>query len=301
MKGALAIASIATLATKSLAQINYYGPDSLAPASATSSSAVPDAPYVTSSSAGPDTPYVTTSSGVSSSALAADAQAAYSPTVNSAGLPSVSPSSTGPVTVTTTLDECPTDSADPGMVTVTDGVTVTWCPECEHKGTTTVYTTTYLALCTSDKPYSLTQHTYTVTESCDGDMGSYTRSAGYIPQDFTVTTEQCDMCATPGPVTITEPCGCKATNGVPVAASATATPTGSPGAANHRASQAGGKYGPSMPYSGVPTSAPSTYPKGANWGNTTNIAPYTDAAASVHTSGLVALAAIAIGALAFML
>ncbi|KAF2480577.1 hypothetical protein BDY17DRAFT_312452 [Neohortaea acidophila] len=130
----------------------------------------------------------------------------------------VAPSNTS--TTTITQDSCPTNEVGPEtMITVTDGVTVTYCPRCEHMtmpvgpvGYTTVYTTTYEALC----PTGMTQSTYTITESCTEPTPTWIPGSRHIPPGFTVTTAQCTMCAeTPVPVTITEPCGCEAHEGTP--------------------------------------------------------------------------------------
>lgn len=131
---------------------------------------------------------------------------------------------------TTTVDSCPTESMET-MVTVTDGVTVTYCPECEMAGATmsskagytTVYTTTYESLC----PTGLVAETYTVTESCTEPTPTWTPGPKHIPQGFTVTQKECTVCAsTPTTVTITEPCGCEAHEGTqgPPQTPATTTP-----------------------------------------------------------------------------
>lgn len=144
----------------------------------------------------------------------------------------VSPSSSpAPVSYTTvTYDDCPTaDIAT--MITVTNGVTVTYCPECEHPttmpattkgpGHTTVYTTTYLSLC----PTGTVPVTYTVTETCEEETPTWTPGPSHVPQGFTVTVKECTVCdTTPVPVTITEPCDCEATSGTPVGPEPTGTP-----------------------------------------------------------------------------
>ncbi|KXT06345.1 hypothetical protein AC578_9149 [Pseudocercospora eumusae] len=140
---------------------------------------------------------------------------------------------TPPVSYTTvTYDNCPTSDIAT-MITVTNGVTVTYCPECEHEtpkptskkpGHTTVYTTTYLSLC----PTGTVPVTYTVTESCEEETPTWTPGPSHVPQGFTVTVKECTACEggdkTPIPVTITEPCDCEATSGTPVAPK----PTGQP-------------------------------------------------------------------------
>lgn len=130
------------------------------------------------------------------------------------------------------------------MITVTNGITVTYCPECEHSGTAlpsktpghvTTYTTTYLSLC----PTGTVPVTYTVTESCDEPEPTWTPGPSHIPQGYTVTVKDCTVChsdlskTSTIPVTITEPCGCDANEGttfVPTKkpAPATAKPTGEP-------------------------------------------------------------------------
>ncbi|KAK5112963.1 hypothetical protein LTR62_003785 [Meristemomyces frigidus] len=111
------------------------------------------------------------------------------------------------------------------LITITSGVTVTYCPECEMMsstasvpGHTTVYTTVYQSLC----PTGLVPQTYTITESCTEATPTWTPGPSHVPQDFTVTTKPCTVCGdSTTAVTITEPCGCKANEGTPVP-----TPTG---------------------------------------------------------------------------
>ncbi|KAJ8605006.1 hypothetical protein MRB53_041603 [Persea americana] len=137
------------------------------------------------------------------------------------------------------------------LITVTNGVTVTYCPLCDQGGAqptgppgsgspppppggetthTTVYTTVYESLC----PTGVTQQTYTITESCTGPTPSWNTDSNHIPPDFTVTVETCHVCeATPVPKTITKPCGCKASEGVTMPpnqpnAAPTPPPGGSP-------------------------------------------------------------------------
>lgn len=136
---------------------------------------------------------------------------------------------------TVTYDECPSASMET-MITVTNGITVTYCPECmDHHSTpkptgpgyTTVYTTTYMSLC----PTGMVPKTYTVTESCDEPEPTWTPGPSHIPQGFTVTEKVCHICdKTPTTVTMTEPCGCEAHEGKPgppTPSPAKATPTGS--------------------------------------------------------------------------
>ena len=116
--------------------------------------------------------------------------------------------------VTMTVDDCSSMPMET-MITVTEGTTVTYCPECDMGGPgyTTVYTTTYLSLC----PTGTVPATYTVTESCTGDHPTWTPGPSHIPQGFTVTEKVCHVCeSTPTTLTITEPCGCEAHEGTPV-------------------------------------------------------------------------------------
>ena len=134
---------------------------------------------------------------------------------------------------TVTYDDCPSASMET-MITITNGVTVTYCPKCEEMsstpgsgpGYTTVYTTTYESLC----PTGIVPATYTVTESCTEPTPTWTPGPSHIPQGFTVTTKECTVCAkTPTTVTITEPCGCEAHNGTPgPAPNNNPAPTGAP-------------------------------------------------------------------------
>ena len=183
-------------------------------------------------------------SGVAAAAMvarvAAQAPPVYGGSVSSSATPAVSPSASLPVSYTTvTVDDCPTSSYET-LITVTSGVTVTWCPECDHAsmttpttpkgpGYTTTYTTTYLSLC----PTGLVPATYTVTESCTDEQPTFAPGPSHIPNGFTVTVKECTACdKTQSMVTITEPCGCEATSGVPVppkttpAAPAGPSPTG---------------------------------------------------------------------------
>jgi hypothetical protein len=116
---------------------------------------------------------------------------------------------------TMTIEDCSSMPMET-MITVTEGTTVTYCPECDMTqgpGYTTVYTTTYMSLC----PTGTVPATYTVTESCTGETPTWTPGPSHIPQGFTVTEKVCHVCdKTPTTVTITEPCGCEAHEGTPV-------------------------------------------------------------------------------------
>ena len=125
------------------------------------------------------------------------------------------------------------------MVTITNGVTVTYCPKCEHESTssiiakptgpghTTVYTTVYSSLCST----GLVPVTYTVTESCSEATPTWASASDHVPDGFTVTTKQCHVCeATPVPVTLTEPCtgGCGKPAPPPATATDAPAPSGTP-------------------------------------------------------------------------
>ncbi|GAM89257.1 hypothetical protein ANO11243_072940 [Dothideomycetidae sp. 11243] len=168
----------------------------------------------------------------------------HSPALLLASLTIASAQYIRPVTVTQTISDCEAEPAET-MVTVTHTTTKTWCPACGPDSSSptgrpgsgpgneggdgvdiniTIYETVYSQLCTDGATWSLTPTTYTITESCDGAAGVATFPPGHIPADFTVSVGQCDQCATPGPVTITEPCGCRASEGVSLGP-AMATPT----------------------------------------------------------------------------
>lgn len=144
----------------------------------------------------------------------------------------VSSSTAMPVSYTTmTVDDCPSASLET-LITVTQGLTITYCPECEMGGSmapsstkkpghTTVYTTTYLSLCET----GTVPATYTVTESCEEETPTWTPGPSHVPNGFTVTVKECTVCdKTPVPVTITEPCDCEATSGTSIGPKLTQTP-----------------------------------------------------------------------------
>ena len=152
---------------------------------------------------------------------------------------------------TVTVDNCPTESAET-MITVTAGVTVTYCPDCHmtpggghgHPGYTTVYTTTYKSLC----PTGIVDKTYTITESCTEPEPTWTPGPKHIPQGFTVTTQVCHVCdKTPQTHTMTYPCGCEAHEGTP----------GPPPSHPKPTSPAGGSPPPNHP---APGGSPPSYP-----------------------------------------
>lgn len=141
---------------------------------------------------------------------------------------------TSPISyVTVTNDDCPTASIET-MITVTNGVTVTYCPECSHttaptpvetRGHTTIYTTAYLSLCST----GLVPVTHTITKSCTEATPTCTPGPSHVPQGFTFTVKDCTVCegahsTAPVQVTITEPCDCEATSGTSVGPAPTGTP-----------------------------------------------------------------------------
>ncbi|KAF2720325.1 hypothetical protein K431DRAFT_295350 [Polychaeton citri CBS 116435] len=158
---------------------------------------------------------------------------------------------------TVTIDDCPS-SVYESMVTITDGVTITYCPECESMGTTyppptsatptgpgftTVYTTTYQSYCPESS--TLVPVTYTVTESCAHPTPTWTPGPSHIPQGYTTTVVTCHQCAeTPTEVTITQPCDCEATEGTPVP---TPNPQPSPSATASNGPPPPGPPGPPGP------------------------------------------------------
>ncbi|KAK3071545.1 hypothetical protein LTR53_008412 [Teratosphaeriaceae sp. CCFEE 6253] len=153
-----------------------------------------------------------------------------SPPASSQASVTTAPPSTSYTTIT--YSDCPSSSMET-MITVTSNMTLTICPECAMAsssvpGHTTVYTTVYQSLC----PTGVVPATYMVTESCSEPTPTWTPGPSHIPQGFTVETMHCSVCETPGPVTITKPCGCEANEGVPVSTpAATTAPAsgGSPG------------------------------------------------------------------------
>ncbi|GAB7343934.1 hypothetical protein MBLNU457_1884t1 [Dothideomycetes sp. NU457] len=248
--------------------------------------------------------------------------------------------STGPTTVTTTVSTC--NSTPDSTVTISQIETITYCSMCEENNAATthvtVYTTVMGGICTDMGQFTTTPTTYTVTESCTDATPTWATGSTDIPQGFTVARYTCSTCDTATTMTVTEPCGCEATSGVPApASSAPATPAATP-AATTPVGRAGGSpsAGPSATtvtepcdecektpapssgsgfgagsaasqasYGSVVTSAagaPAPYSSGANWGNTSNITPFTGAAASFGFSGVSAtVLAAAIGLLAIAL
>ncbi|KAF2221494.1 hypothetical protein BDZ85DRAFT_301707 [Elsinoe ampelina] len=120
----------------------------------------------------------------------------------------------GPVYVTETISDCESEAPET-LITVTQGTTITYCPKCDHTPHTTIYTTVYESLCTTGNEWSMTPVTHIITESCEGPEPTWSTGANHIPPGYTVTVKDCNKCATPGPVTVTEKCGgCGATEGV---------------------------------------------------------------------------------------
>ncbi|GAB7349617.1 hypothetical protein MBLNU459_g0301t1 [Dothideomycetes sp. NU459] len=192
-------------------------------------------------------------------------------------------SSVMPVVVTMTIDDCESSSM-PTMITVTNGVTITYCPECEMAASesatatptiphTTIYTTTYMALCTTGASWYTTPQEYTVTESCTEATPTWSSGTGYVPQGFTTTEMMCHKCAeTPVPMTITMPCGCDETQGAgspPSAAASTTAPAAS------GSSESGGSAAPLN--SGAPGNSGAS--SGANGDSATPSASAGDSAA----------------------
>ena len=113
--------------------------------------------------------------------------------------------------ITTTIWEDPADctSAPTEWVTVTSGITISTCPLCTDMGPsaglTTVYTTTFLDICST----GFTNRVDTVTETCSGTTPTWPSSMGpsYMPQGYTTTVTVCTVCAhEPQTVTLTVPC-----------------------------------------------------------------------------------------------
>lgn len=173
--------------------------------------------------------------------VSAQAPPAYTSTPLVSSSAPVVPASTAPVSsaaisyTTVTYDDCPSQSIQT-VITETNGITVTYCPECSHESVTsaapsashtTVYTTVYSSLCST----GLVPVTYTVTEECAEPTPTWatgTAKDDHVPQGFTVTVKDCHVCdKTPVPVTITEPCkdGC----GKPAPPPATGAPAPSGG------------------------------------------------------------------------
>lgn len=174
-------------------------------------------------------------------------------------------------------DTC-TTPGESTIVTVTNGVTTTYCPLCEDMGPTgtpvgphtTVYTTYYDATCST----GLTKSTYTVTESCTEATPTWSSGPGYIPQGFTTTVVKCTACAEkPTDVTLTVPCtntptsAPPATNpGAPLAGTPGATPPGAPSAPppGLPGPPAGAPPPPPGPPSGPPPGPPPAAPAPAS-------------------------------------
>jgi len=119
------------------------------------------------------------------------------------------------------INNCTLTSTLPGIQTITDIITSTYCPVCDSaKSTggvyTTVYETEYLAVC----PTGLTSSVYTVTNTCTGTTPIDTSTC---PPGFTTTTVGCN-CPASSTVTITTPVAASNTGALTV----TACPTDEP-------------------------------------------------------------------------
>ena len=192
--------------------------------------------------------------------VALAARASAQSTTSSPPVPTLTSSATGSYTTIFEYDSCTSTAAT--VVTVTNGVTVTYCPLCPGESatfhppaasvttTTTVFTTVCDAFCST----GLCPTTYTVTDVC---TASPTCSFGpsYVAPGFTQTVTVCTVC---GPVPIT------ATLTVPCSDGSTASP---PYPTGSRASCPGGAQCP-------PPMIPSTdvYPTASG------LSPFTGAA-----------------------
>ncbi|KAF2212653.1 hypothetical protein CERZMDRAFT_97150 [Cercospora zeae-maydis SCOH1-5] len=149
------------------------------------------------------------------------------------------PAEPSPLSYTTvTYDDCPTASIET-MITVTNGVTVTYCPECHHDKSsslpsppkhTTVWTTVYQSVCET----GLAPVTHTITETCEGPEPTWSHGPDYVPPGFVTTVKECSGCKGAMPtkpvlVTITEPCDCEATSGTMIGPKPTEVPHPGPG------------------------------------------------------------------------
>ncbi|MCJ1306448.1 hypothetical protein MMC25_000090 [Agyrium rufum] len=145
--------------------------------------------------------------------------------------------------------------------TITGTIYQTYCPECEMgessapaptPGILTTYTTEFVAYCPESS--ALTTNTYTITEPCPA--GASALPTDHVPSGFTVTTIDCPICPTPGPMAVTTPI---ATTSVPI-------PYGAPSAALNTLGGSGAPVAPGAPAAAgnggsgapVPTGAPAT-------------------------------------------
>ncbi|KAK7522070.1 hypothetical protein IWZ03DRAFT_108511 [Phyllosticta citriasiana] len=154
-------------------------------------------------------------------------------------------------------DDCVSSMSTP-VVTETDEVIITTCPSCTHKSTpsatasvsgvtltpvptlhTTVYTTSYVTLCST----GLVPNTYTVTETCSGETPTWPMTtSNYLPPGFTTTVTVCTVCHSDHPTTVTLTVPCDTTQ----ASSPVVSPTGS-------ASVSAGTASPASSSSSSPT------------------------------------------------
>lgn len=140
--------------------------------------------------------------------------------------------------ITVTYESCSSVSMET-MITVTMSETVNYCPTCTAKpkttstptsimtpGHTTIYTTIFSSLCST----GLVPVTHTITESCPEPTPTWTPGPSHIPDGYTVTVKTCSVgCgAKPAEVTITEKCDCVATSGTSMGPKPTATATVTP-------------------------------------------------------------------------
>ncbi|KAF2858384.1 hypothetical protein K470DRAFT_272516 [Piedraia hortae CBS 480.64] len=111
---------------------------------------------------------------------------------------------------TVILSNCPDSASKKSLITVPQGMTVTYCPDCEGRGMSsmtqgslgpsgsasqsqpghsTIYTTTYESLC----PTGVVTTIYTVTESCPEPTPTWTPDPDDVPQNYTVTVKECTV------------------------------------------------------------------------------------------------------------
>ncbi|EON69165.1 hypothetical protein W97_08523 [Coniosporium apollinis CBS 100218] len=110
-------------------------------------------------------------------------------------------------------EPCPTTES---VVTVTNGVTVTTCPQCTRATSmstmtatppmpvwTSIYTTTVTALCST----GYTDSVVTITQTCTGETPSWPTPTNGPPPGMTTTVTVCTVCGPkPTAVTPTVPC-----------------------------------------------------------------------------------------------
>ena len=140
------------------------------------------------------------------------------------------------------------------------------CPVCAALGMTpypgnslTTYTTTMDAIC----PTGLSMAAYTVTEPCPST--GLARSAGYVPQGFTVTTVPCPVCPSSPSVVITTPVPAPVlpTAGKGIPAAANAVPTAPPAGSSPNAPADAPLNAPPNSPANAPANAPANSPANA--------------------------------------